>query len=541
MANYGKQMDTDVLIIGSGLSGLLLALELSTTSYRVLLTCKTDLSGSNTSFAQGGLAAVTGQQIDDSTMQHVQDTLLAGAGLCDENAVKAVVSGGQELVERLRHWGVDFDQTPEGHFELALEGGHGNRRVLHCKDTTGRSITAALIEKVKQLPNVTVIERACAVNLHVDGLWCRGASFLIDGQPVNINAGQVVLATGGLGQVYSRTTNPAVATGDGMAMAYRAGARLIDMEFVQFHPTALCHSGAPAFLISEAVRGAGALLVDSQGRRFARNFHDDGELATRDVVARGILAVMKDQALPAVGLDLSPIGQSMESRFPNIMSACRQWGIDPAKQPIPVSPAAHYSMGGIYTDLKGQTTVPGLYAIGECASIGLHGANRLASNSLLEAGVMPLRLARHLQTAGKYWVDDNAPVPTAMPVAVPHNLADFQKQMFAVVGLERNHSELNAFLSRASTNCTVQAVSGKEEIESANMLLLGQLIAQAALNRCESRGAHWRSDYPHRNDASFARRFYLSNNGDGWLTEVPTTVRHATIKSSSTKFIGAGR
>lgn len=512
-----ETINTDVLIIGSGLAGMLLALELSQQGFDVLLASKGQLIESNTAHAQGGLAAVTQTSRLDSPRLHLQDTIKAGAGLTDETVAWGIIKEGAALVRRLTELGMAFDQDERGNVELALEGGHSEARVLHSKDTTGLSIAQALIRAVVADPAIIVIEDCIAVELIFADGRCSGAYTLIGGKLRAVRAGHVVLATGGLGQVFSRTTNPEVATGDGIALAYRAGARVVDMEFVQFHPTALCKSGAPAFLISEAVRGAGAQLLDANSERFAFRFHPKGELGTRDIVSRAIHTVMMEQGTQSVALDLRPIGPSLPQRFPNIIEQCRRWNIDPLKQPVPVAPAAHYFMGGIWTDQQAMTSLPGLYAIGECASTGLHGANRLASNSLLEAGVMALRLARCICEAGK--VESVGMVPaarSAAPYMVPGDLQQFRSEMYNFAGLERNEEGLRRILDTRGAECLPVR---RSIAEAANIFLIGKLIATAALLRRESRGAHFRSDYSATDDNNFLRRFYLSRPQEKWLEQ----------------------
>ena len=349
-------------------------------------------------------------------------------------------------------------------------------------------------------------------------------------------APHTVLATGGVGQLYQRTTNPAVATGDGIALAYRAGAKLADMEFVQFHPTALCKDGAPPFLISEAVRGAGAILVDHRGRRFVKRIHQDGELATRDIVARAIHTVMHDHGLSSVNLDLRPIGsEQIAAKFPTILKRCAEYGIDILKEPIPIAPAAHYFMGGIDADVDGNTSLPGLYAIGECACTGLHGANRLASNSLLEAGVTALRLADCL-------LSPRYPLATSRhaalscdavtPYTVPDDLAHFRSQMYRHAGLVRSESGLAILLSQLQRR--VNCGTAPQDARTRNMLEVGRLIAQAALLRRESRGGHFREDYPTTDSVLFGRRLWLSKSGYGWMaaqTESAGNQRQAALSA----------
>ena len=574
-SNIAPIIDADVLIVGSGLAGLMLALRLQSagkglSGLKVVLVSKAGLLDSNSSWAQGGVAAVTGANPFDSPEIHLADTIKSGAGLTDIDAARGIVFAGQRLIEELDRLGVDFDKNPQGGRDLALEGGHKEARVVHTKDTTGRSITQALGDKVLQAAatneNLVVLENTCAIDLvMVDGVCC-GAQFIVSDQGLNseilVRSAYTVLATGGVGQIFERTTNPEVATADGIALAYRAGAALSDMEFVQFHPTALMLEGAPAFLISEAARGAGATLLDHKGQRFVKRFHHDGELATRDIVSRAIHSVMSENELAQVYLDMRPIGATqIRERFPNILKTCAQYGIDLLTQPIPVAPAAHYMMGGIKATLSGRTSVDGLYAIGECACTGLHGANRLASNSLLEAGVMALNLgdellggevfggqinaadgaafdseelnSSDLEAAGAFAdIKSVALIPTLrkdQQILLPVDLQSFRSQMYRYAGLVRSQSGLIRLLnypgqsvpiasasslgsglgsgSNSSSGLSSSAVAGLTAAHHSarNIYQVGRLIAQAAFLRKESRGSHLREDFTSADDANFAR------------------------------------
>lgn len=588
-SNIAPIIDADVLIIGSGLAGLMLALRLQSagkglSGLKVVLVSKAGLLDSNSSWAQGGVAAVTGANPFDSPEIHLADTIKSGAGLTDVDAARGIVFAGQRLIDELDRLGVDFDKNPSGGRDLALEGGHKEARVVHTKDTTGRSITQALGDKVLQAAaineNLVVLENTCAIDLvMVDGVCC-GAQFIVsegltDRSEILVRAAFTVLATGGVGQIFERTTNPEVATADGIALAYRAGAALSDMEFVQFHPTALMLEGAPAFLISEAARGAGATLLDHKGQRFVKRFHHDGELATRDIVSRAIHSVMAENEMAQVYLDMRPIGATqIRERFPNILKTCAQYGIDLLTQPIPVAPAAHYMMGGIKASLSGRTSVEGLYAIGECACTGLHGANRLASNSLLEAGVMALNLGDELlggevfggQVVGEQALGEPlsgasdfdssnfeaaialasadiksvALIPTLrkdQQILLPVDLQSFRSQMYRYAGLVRSQSGLIRLLnypgqsvpigsgagygsvdgsgssSKSSSKSSSSAVAGLSAAHHSarNIYQVGRLIAQAAFLRKESRGAHLREDYTAADDANFARHIGAAN------------------------------
>ncbi|MBP9091922.1 L-aspartate oxidase [bacterium] len=570
-SNIAPIIDADVLIIGSGLAGLMLALRLqsagkSLSGLKVVLVSKAGLLDSNSSWAQGGVAAVTGANPFDSPEIHLADTIKSGAGLTDVDAARGTVFAGQRLIDELDRLGVDFDKNPSGGCDLALEGGHKEARVVHTKDTTGRSITQALGDQVLQAAainqNLVVLENTCAIDLvMVDGVCC-GAQFIVsegfsDRSEILVRAAYTVLATGGVGQIFERTTNPEVATADGIALAYRAGAALSDMEFVQFHPTALMLEGAPAFLISEAARGAGATLLDHKGQRFVKRFHHDGELATRDIVSRAIHSVMTENEMAQVYLDMRPIGAAqIRERFPNILKTCAQYGIDLLTQPIPVAPAAHYMMGGIKASLSGRTSIDGLYAIGECACTGLHGANRLASNSLLEAGVMALNLGDELlggevfasaedadfDSSGFNSTDFEAAsafadiksvalIPTLrrdQQILLPVDLQSFRSQMYRYAGLVRSQSGLIRLLnypgqsvpiasgsssgSGSDTGFSSSAVAGLSAAHHSarNIYQVGRLIAQAAFLRKESRGSHLRDDFTSADDANFARHLGAS-------------------------------
>lgn len=513
----------DVIIVGSGIAGLLLAIELDAAGMRTALVCKGRLMDSNTAWAQGGVAICTGANPLDNAEQHVKDTLSAGAGLCDEKVVRGIIDGGKELFEKLETLGLQFDRNGAG-LELAREGGHSQARVLHSKDASGKAISETLIAALRSCKRVAIFEEMFAFEIltHepvVGSKHCIGIRVLKDGRAVEMLAPRVVLASGGLGQVFERSTNPSIATGDGIAMAYRAGAELVDMEFVQFHPTALYMPGAPASLITEAARGSGAFLLDKRGERFAFRFHKDGELATRDVVSRAILTVMHEQDIPCVRLDLRPLGAStILEKYPNIVRMCRNWGIDPLDVPIPVSPAAHYFMGGIKTDDCGRSSLPGLYALGECASNGLHGANRLASNSLLEGGVMALKLARTILAEPALKLPRNQISLNEVSIqgrvlSLPRNIEQFRKQMFSHAGLLRSGDSLSELGEKLLHSRQIRVPLDKRAIESANIGLLGYLIGASALARCESRGAHFRSDYPKPDDSNYRKRYILSSAG----------------------------
>jgi L-aspartate oxidase len=512
----------DALVVGSGIGGLSFALKLAEAGLRVGIVTKKTKTDSNTNWAQGGIACVTSD--DDSLASHVDDTLAAGDGLCDRAVVEAVVAAGPARVRELVEWGVRFEQAEDGRPDLGREGGHTRRRILHARDMTGRAIETALLAAVARLPGVSLLEHHLAVDLITEGKLGRaepGRSgdrvrglYVLDtrsGRVLAFAAPIVVLATGGIGQVYLYTTNPPIATGDGIAMAYRAGAEIRDMEFVQFHPTALYAADGTRALVSEAVRGEGGVLRDLQGRAFMADFHPQGDLAPRDVVARAIDTVMKRAGSPHVLLDATgTVGGRFAARFPSIHASCLAAGVDPAAQPIPVVPAAHYLCGGIATDLAGRTAIRGLHAVGECACTGLHGANRLASNSLLEAVVVAhdgaraaLGLAREATGAAELpaWVDGSAGDPDER-VVLAHNWEEVRRTMWDYVGIIRTDKRL----ARAATRIRTLAEEVREHywnfrveprlLELRNLVLVAELIVTCAQQRRESRGLHHTPDHP---------------------------------------------
>jgi L-aspartate oxidase len=501
----------DFLIIGSGIAGLRAAIELAGAGSVLILT-KAEPREGNTGYAQGGIAAAVGK--DDSPELHAADTIAAGDGLCDERAVHALVSDGPRYVRELMDWGAAFDLDAEGRPELAIEGAHSARRVLHARDATGREIARVLWQKVSALRGVTTIAHARAVDLAVDPeQGCVGAEFLFeDGHTEIATAGATLLATGGAGQVFSDTTNPTVATGDGVAMAFRAGARLIDLEFVQFHPTALRVEGQPRFLLSEALRGEGARLVNASGEAFMHRYDPAGDLAPRDRVARAIERESQRSGGP-VSLSLAHLDPAfVHERFPSLADACARAGLDLARDPIPVGPAAHYVMGGVETDVDGATSLPGLYAAGEVACTGVHGANRLASNSLLEGLVFGARAGRAMAgTADRR--SQARPQTSTRTVGRDQDdrelATEIQTLMWRHVGLFRDAQGLQATLEvlerewRARTGTRPATIDGWR---TAGILTVARLIARAALRRTESRGGHFRADYPERDDIHWKRR-----------------------------------
>lgn len=494
-----KRVHTRFLVVGSGVAGLHTAWRAAEYGEVTLLT-KRSLFDSATAYAQGGIAAALGA--GDSTELHRQDTLAAGAALCDAAAVQVLVEEGPTRVRELQAAGAMFDLDPEGELKLGKEAAHSRNRIVHAHgDQTGAEVARALVQKVRENTRIRVTEKARVLDLIIvddgTGPQCAGVRCSIAGRPVEILADATVLATGGGGQIFRYTTNPEVATGDGFAIAHRAGVRLADMEFVQFHPTALDTPENPLALISEAVRGEGAVLLNPLGQRFMTAVHPDAELAPRDVVAREIFRQRQEHG--AVYLDARKLGAGFATRFPGIDFLCRARGINPAMDLIPVTPAAHYMMGGIVTDLAGRSSVARLYAAGEVASTGVHGANRLASNSLLEGLVFAERVARDLadtpdnftEPANEMWV-----VPAFTDRGAAQVAADaIRQEMWEHAGIARTAPGLRSCLENLSQ---IGERLSEGATEERNLLETAQLVAEAALLRKESRGGHFRSDFPDR-------------------------------------------
>ncbi len=509
------QRHYNYLVLGSGIAGLTFALKVASKGSVAILT-KKNRAESNTNYAQGGIACVTGA--DDSFQLHVRDTLDAGAGLCKESVVRETVQEAPDRIQELIQMGVDFSRAQEG-YDLGKEGGHSRRRILHAKDMTGKEIEQALLANIAKHPNITIFENSVAIDLitlrklgYCTQNRCLGVYALnkISREVEVFSSDHLLLATGGCGQVYQHTTNPDIATGDGVAMAYRAGVSIANMEFIQFHPTCLYHPQAHSFLISEAVRGEGGVLIDAQGNTFMERYHSLKSLAPRDIVARAIDAEMKKTGAPCVYLDVRFKGEEfIKNRFPQIFATCQKYGVDISKEPIPVVPAAHYQCGGVITDLNGQTSLPGLWAAGEVACTGLHGANRLASNSLLEAIVVSHRASQAIQQEPLIqnnielpsWHHGNSQDPDEL-VVVNHMEQEIKLLMWNYVGIVRS----NKRLYRASSRLRMIAQEVQEYywtnrvspkiIDIRNLSMVASLIVDCAISRQESRGLHYTLDYP---------------------------------------------
>lgn len=491
----------EVVIVGAGIAGLTAALHAQEAGHSVTVVTKHALGDGSTRYAQGGVAGVYGP--GDSATQHAADTLTAGAALSDAAAVDVLVTEGAARIAELIARGVAFDRDADGALLLGREAAHSHARIVHAGgDATGAAISRALADAVHD-SGVTVVEHAFLVDLVVADGAVRGIRVLVDGADARLDADAVIVATGGAGHLYAHTTNPSGITGDGIAAALRAGAAIADLEFMQFHPTVL-DAGAPAFLVSEAVRGEGATLLDAAGRRFAFDMHPDGELAPRDVVSRAIARQAAAQGSP-VRLDATMLGATqLARRFPTIDRVTRERGFDWASEPIPVTPAAHYLMGGIVTDLAGRTTIPGLFAVGEAARTGVHGANRLASNSLLEGAVFGARAAAALGIPSVAFRSQFAPLPTPTSDrnrdrnagTVEFIRAVLQQLMWDRVGLIRTEDGLDHALETIRAwRSSLPAPQSVREHEDANLLLLAEATTAAALARTESVGAHFRLTY----------------------------------------------
>ena len=524
--------DTDVLIIGSGAAGLRAALAASEHANVTLIT-KTTLTESNTHYAQGGIAVA--MNLDDTIALHIKDTCAAGAGLCDVQAVEMMVSEGIPRVAELLDWGANFDW--EGTLpRFTQEAAHSRRRIVHKGDATGRETTDVLIQRVLNTERIHILQNAFATDLLTDtqvnkssgtSVTCYGVTAILQEQAVSIRAKATILATGGLGRVYPCTSNPQIATGDGFAAAWRAGCEMIDMEFVQFHPTTLFLDGAPNFLISEAVRGEGGTLLNIRGERFMYKYHEKGELAPRDVVSRSIQNEMHLTQFPCAYLDITHKTRDfILERFPTISATTKRYGLDISVDLIPVRPGAHFMMGGIRTNTDTQTNIEGLYACGEVACTGVHGANRLASNSLLECLVYGARAGKNAATFASTQpaLPPDLPIPTNLGTSVTRTVEiDIDRIKNAIrntlwenVSIERNGEGLQNTLASLqeiadSLGDAITCSDTKDVpmIETVNMLNVALMITRAALARTESRGAHYRADFPTQDDATWKPRRIL--------------------------------
>ncbi|MFL6160209.1 MAG: L-aspartate oxidase [Marmoricola sp.] len=511
----GWSRTADVVVIGTGVAGLTAALRLRGQVGKILVVTKDVLSAGSTQWAQGGIAAALGP--GDTPHEHEVDTLVAGAGACDLEAVRVLVNEGPDAVRELIALGANFDHSDGGELSLTREGGHHRDRIAHAGgDATGAEIQRALVAAIEAAEEIEVIQHALAVDLQLDadGAVC-GLTLHVMGEGQRDGVGQVrcravVLASGGLGQVFSQTTNPGVSTGDGMALALRAGAVLRDLEFVQFHPTVMYlgpDSTGQQPLISEAVRGEGAFLVDSAGNRFMQGVHELADLAPRDVVAKAITRKMQEEGRPHMWLDARHLGREFwEKRFPTILATARSHGIDPVTELIPVAPACHYASGGVATDLWGRSNLPGLYATGEVACSGVHGANRLASNSLLEGLVFSRRIAQvlpgELRSQG-----EPAPDPRTPGVVAGKVRGEMQATMTERVGVLRTAAGLAVATEVLADLARTEGEEGTASWETTNLVSISAALAAAAALREETRGTHWREDFGDRDDADFAGHF----------------------------------
>lgn len=515
----------DFLVIGSGIAGMSFALKVAHKG-KVALICKTELEDANTYFAQGGIASVTNNLVDNFD-KHIEDTMIAGDWISDREAVEKVVREAPGQIEELINWGVEFDKNEKGEFDLHKEGGHSEFRILHHKDNTGAEIQKSLIETVKAYPNIEIFNQHFAVEIitqhhigiivtrHTPGIKCYGAYVLNEttGEVDTFLSKVTLMATGGVGAVYRNTTNPLVATGDGIAMVYRAKGQVKDMEFIQFHPTALYHPGdRPCFLITEAMRGYGAVLRNMAGEEFMQKYDPRLSLAPRDIVARAIDSEMKQRGDDHVYLDVThKNAEETKHHFPNIYEKCLSLGIDITKDYIPVAPAAHYLCGGIKVDLNGESSINRLYAVGECSCTGLHGGNRLASNSLIEAVVYADAAAKHiLKVLDRYEFNSEIPewnaegtVTNEEMVLITQSMKEVNQIMGAYVGIVRSDLRLKRawvrldILYEETEDLFKRSKASKEICELRNMINVGYLITRQAIERKESRGLHYTIDYPH--------------------------------------------
>lgn len=537
--NAKKHNKFDVLVIGSGIAGILSSLVLAEHGASVILASKHKLGESNSLYAQGGISVSLPGSNKLAAQEHLEDTVRAGAGLCDQDTVKTIIANSSSLISQLECLGIEFDKKEDHSFHFGKEGGHSQNRILHCQDRTGKRIMDILRDQCHKQPALTVVEDFQLADLIVKDNICYGAVFLSSsGEQYQILAHHTVLATGGYGQLYARTTNSPGATGDGVAAAFRAGAVLTDMEFIQFHPTAAFIPGQPPFLITEAARGAGAILLDSNQQPFMSRFSKDEDLATRDVISAAMHMVMQEQDTKNLWLDLRPIGKErLEKDFPGILQSLFAAGINPFKSPIPVAPAAHYCMGGIKATVDGRTSITSLYAVGEAASTGLHGANRLASNSLLECGVMAILCAKNLSkgnagnpnlsakdsdsltsAANRLAAMNESPERyqyTTRAVAMEANM--IRQAMYKSCGLSREGTAMHKLLFYLNQAKELDpGILSSRQIETGNLHTLARVTTRAAIERRESRGSHQRKDFVSPNDSQFACRLNISRNGINW-------------------------
>ncbi len=534
-ANPGWILTADVIVVGSGIAGLATAIHARRAGHRVLVVTKANISAGSTQWAQGGIAAALAD--DDSPAEHLRDTLVAGAGLCDRAAVDILVTEGPAAIRNLVTWGTEFDRTVAGDLALTREGGHLRSRIAHAGgDATGAEISRAMVAFVADDPGITVVEHALALDLLTDATGAaQGVTLHVIGEGDHDGVGAalapvVVLATGGIGQVFSSSTNPAVATGDGIGLGMRAGAAVADMEFVQFHPTVLWLGGdalGQQPLVSEAVRGEGAFLVDDKGTRFLSGQHPLADLAPRDIVAKAIMRQMRATGAEHVWLDGRGLGaQLWQQRFPTILASALRYGIDPRTDLIPVAPAQHYHSGGLLTDLWGRTTVPGLFACGECSCTGVHGANRLASNSLLEGVVFAERIALVLADGLPPRVDPVARTDVRESTLRAEDRVVIQQAMTDGVGVLRSRDSVAGALATV----TSQPEGDIEDLctqawETTNVATAAAAIALAAGIREETRGSHWREDFPDADDRRWRVRISTRLDADGALAAKLTQVQ----------------
>lgn len=541
-------IESDFLVIGSGIAGLSIALKLSQHGSVSIITKKEEAE-SNTNYAQGGIAAVLAQ--DDSYEIHFQDTIKAGAGLCNEHAVDTLVRQGPERVHELIKWGTEFsrkDNFEKSGFDLGREGGHSRDRIVHARDLTGREVEHSLLKAIKTHPQIHIYEQHCAIELitehhisgydvdgHTDNVHCWGA-YALDNATAHIKmflSKYTILATGGCGKVYLHTTNPSIATGDGIAMAFRAGAHVANLEFMQFHPTTLFHPDASSFLISEAVRGFGGILKTRDGTKFMKNYHPMCSLAPRDIVARAIDAELKKRGEDCVYLDTTHIdADELINRFPHIYAKCLSYNIDMTKDPIPVVPAAHYMCGGVLTDISGRTNIENLYACGEVACTGVHGANRLASNSLLEAVVFSnqiyLDIVAHQDQLSSFtfpeiqpW-DESGTFNQEEWILIQHDKEEIQSLMWDYVGIVRSNLRLQRaqrrinLIYREVENFYKKTKITEGLLELRNLALTAKLIINCALHRKESRGLHYTTDYTGTDDKNWRKDTVIYRQNDNF-------------------------